>query len=279
MSTMNLARFTINSSPSESATGDRGYDGAAGVPLVLALENAAFTASIGVNAVTFSIYDADDPTSPLASGDAPLLTFAGSGGASSVTVLPSASATLTIPASFEVAASYIIRATALTPTGAHVFERLVAFRNSNSLRRLVPSETTQYSQRGWSDVIDDLVDGGGGGGGANVGFVPVSSTESGAGEVIAVFLHTGTASELALTACLWGAGTAVELLLTRLDTGAVIAGSTITSAATVPTVSSVTLGAAAFPTAETLIAACLRVTGTPGVSVRAFCGFVKLETP
>jgi hypothetical protein len=52
---------------------------------------------------------------------------------------------------------FIIRCTATTSEGAHVFERMVAVRQLN-LRTVIPAETQQYSVRGWADALDELID-------------------------------------------------------------------------------------------------------------------------
>ena len=69
--TVNLAKFTINSTPSIDGTGKRGFDATASQVLTVQLEQQPSL----VLSATFAVYDPNDSTSPLASRDATLQTW------------------------------------------------------------------------------------------------------------------------------------------------------------------------------------------------------------
>jgi hypothetical protein len=152
--TTDEARFTINGTPSENVDGDRGYDASNGETLTVTLENDPSSAL----AVTYSVYDATDETSPLSSKNAPAILW-NENSLSQIT--PSAvndSVTVDLPASGY--HSYVIRCVAAVPWGSAVFERVVTIKTPGAihLRKTVPFESGQYSQRSPSDEQNDLID-------------------------------------------------------------------------------------------------------------------------
>jgi len=151
MASTNLARFTINATPSEDASGNRGYDAGAGETLAITLEN---NPALGVLTITYDLHDSSNPLSPLNSLYSSDLTFTENSARSYTTSSTNTTIHVTIPAGVDIS-SYTIRATAVTATGANVFERLVAVRK-NGLRMTIPAESLQYAQRGWSDALNEL---------------------------------------------------------------------------------------------------------------------------
>lgn len=151
MATTNLARFTINGTPSEDANGKRGYDAGAGEALAITLEA---NPALGVLTITYDIYDSTKTTSPLNSLYASNLTFTENGAKSYSSSATNSTVHITIPPTADIS-SYTIRATAVTATGAQIFERLVCVRK-NGLRMTIPAESLQYAQRGWSDALNEL---------------------------------------------------------------------------------------------------------------------------
>jgi hypothetical protein len=160
----NLAKFTINNTPSVDTDGNSGYDATAGETLSIKLEA---NPPAGVTAVKFSVHDENDvENSPLASNNYTQQLF--QNGLASITFTdPTGTATIEVDATTEIS-SFIIRCEANTAHGKDVFERLIAVRE-NGLRLTVPAESTEYSARGYSDAINDIalavVTGSGGGGG------------------------------------------------------------------------------------------------------------------
>lgn len=154
----NYARFTIDADPSTN----RGYDILNGAAGTLVLE----TPTSEQWKVTFSVSDATDENAPLASKDAPELTLnngSGSTGTSVDAATPSSSVTTTWPASGV--HSYIIRCTVNNGVDSdgsvnsdYVFERMVSIRTVEGARKIVGTEGTQYSARGWADAQNELVD-------------------------------------------------------------------------------------------------------------------------
>lgn len=151
----NLARFTINGTPSEDSNGARGYDASVGQTIELQLEQA-----IGVLAVTFYVPDPAAADAPPSSTGAPQLEFTsnnsnrvtfGSGGSSVLDI-----ATIEIPMSADLD-SYVLRATVVTARGEESFDRMLAVRK-NGLRKTSVAESTEYSQPGWEVVLNDLID-------------------------------------------------------------------------------------------------------------------------
>src|SRR5574341_327787 len=140
----NKAQFSIDG----NAASNFGYDATISQVLDLVLEDAA-----DVQRVTYYIFDPADPASPLASKNAPLINFA-NGQKSESPSVPTGTVMITMPGTSGF--SYVIRAVAVTGSGNHTFERLVAVRKS-SLRAVVPFESTQYSTRGWADAWSEYV--------------------------------------------------------------------------------------------------------------------------
>lgn len=151
MATANLARFTINGTPSEDANGKRGYDTGAGASLAITLEA---NPALGVLTITYDVYDSSKSLTPLNSLYASTLTFTENGLKSFSSSAANTTVHIAIPAGADISA-YTIRATAVTATGANVFERLVCIRK-NGLRMTIPAESLQYAQRGWSDALNEL---------------------------------------------------------------------------------------------------------------------------
>src|SRR5574341_398458 len=140
----NKAQFSIDG----NAASNFGYDATISQVLDLVLEDAA-----NVQRVTYYIFDPADPSSPLSLHDALPIYFA-NGQKSESPSVPTGTVMITMPATSGF--SYVIRAVAVTGSGNHVFERLVAIRKS-SLRAVVPFESTQYSTRGWADAWSEYV--------------------------------------------------------------------------------------------------------------------------
>lgn len=151
MAITNLARFTINGTPSEDSNGKRGYDAGAGENLAITLEA---NPALGVLTITFDVYDSTKATSPLNSLYSSALTFVENGAKSYSSSATNTTVHITVPPTADIS-SYTIRATAATATGAQIFERLLCVRK-NGLRMTVPSESLQYAQRGWSDALNEL---------------------------------------------------------------------------------------------------------------------------
>lgn len=176
----NLAAFTINGTPSaDPSTGDPIYVANLSEVLTVRLEQNPSTAL----SARFQLYDATDPASPLASKDAPALTW-NENSQAAITIGPPPNGindpvTVTMPAGIVPPAvsaiySYLIRCTVSVPGSDPIqsYERLVCVRSAvttPAIRKTVPGETTQARARGWSDALNDLTDaleaGGGGGGG------------------------------------------------------------------------------------------------------------------
>jgi hypothetical protein len=155
MPTINEAKFTINGTPStDPVTGDPGFNATASQTLTLTAEQNPS----GALSLLYEVYDPNDSQSPLASKDATLLTFVGSGTASQTVANPNDSITI-VTASSGVH-SWIIRCTASTPTGPQTFERMVSMRTATApaIRKPVSAETGQYEARELNDTLDDFVD-------------------------------------------------------------------------------------------------------------------------
>jgi hypothetical protein len=153
MTTLNLARFKINGTPSEDSNGKRGYDATASQVLTCTLER---TPATGVLTVTYQVFDPADPTSPLASKDATQQLWDGNSQPSITDDSVNDDFDLTVNAA-TILDSFVIRCTAVTATGAHIWERMVSVRQSG-LRMTTPTETQQYAQRGWSDAMNELTE-------------------------------------------------------------------------------------------------------------------------
>ncbi len=157
----NQAGFTINGTPSEDASGYRGYFGTNGQTLTLKLEGGS--AKDGL----FEVYDPQRLGSPLASKSAPLIVFEETGQSWVMLDDPSDVITLKLPANGL--HSYIVRATVRTSgpqqmagSQRFVFEREVftgaLVDGQLVLRKNIPKETTQVSPRGVTDLFNDMVD-------------------------------------------------------------------------------------------------------------------------
>ena len=136
MTTLNLARFKINGTPSEDSNGKRGYDATASEVLTCTLER---TPATGVLTVTYQVFDPADPTSPLASKDATQQLWDGNSQPSITSDSANDDFDLTVDAA-TVLDSFVIRCTAVTATGSHIWERTVSVRQSG-LRMTTPTET------------------------------------------------------------------------------------------------------------------------------------------
>lgn len=151
--TTNEARFTIEGTASEDANGNRGYDAINGQVLDVTLE----VSPSSVSSATYSVLDPTVEDAPLASKNAPAITWVEN---SLKAITPSGvndTVTITMPASG--AHSYLIRCQVVTPSGAEIFERLVAIRTLgvNSMRKTIPAEAGQYSTRAESDDLNEMV--------------------------------------------------------------------------------------------------------------------------
>ncbi len=149
------AKFTISGTPSaDPATGDRRYQATAGEVLTLTLE----ASPSSVLRATYSVYDPTVPDSPLASMDAPLLTFVGSGTSSDSPAAPNGSVTIAMPGA--AAHSYNIRCIVATAAGQQEFVRQAAVPFTlgiYDIAKTTPEETTEYFARTWSDKFNQYL--------------------------------------------------------------------------------------------------------------------------
>lgn len=155
MTDVNLAKFTINGTASEDQYGNRGFVATNSQQLSVTLE----VNPSSVISVLYEVYDPNDTDSPMASKDAPNLTWNGSGTAKQTFTSPNNTALVDMPASG--AHSYIIRATVSTSSGSQYYERLVSILMTSTtpdLRKTLPAETVQFAQRSWSDDQNDIVE-------------------------------------------------------------------------------------------------------------------------
>lgn len=164
----NQAAFTINGTPSENpVTGDRQYTAVNGETLTCTLEENPSA----VLSVTFEVFNPADLQSPLASADAPLLTWNENGEASITLGDVDGAVTIDIPLPLPAPGtgiySYIIRCTVATAgdgspdSQQQVFERLVSTYSQTTtppIRKTVPGESTQGFVRAWSDALNAMVD-------------------------------------------------------------------------------------------------------------------------
>jgi len=154
MATVNTAKFTINATASEDGDGNRQFEGTNSQTLTLTLE----VDPAPVLSVTYSVYDSTISTSPLASKDAPLLTFDGSSASSETPGGVNDDVTIDLPATG--AHSYLIECQTSTPEGSHTFIRGVFVPETTTTpdtRKTVPGETSEFLARGFSDVLNDMV--------------------------------------------------------------------------------------------------------------------------
>jgi hypothetical protein len=171
----NLAEFTINASPSDP----RGYDASHSEVLTFALEGGP--ASV-VQRWTLQVYDAAEPDAPLASKDAPTIVLNGATAGQKVDAATPGSNITSDALTSSGAHSWIVRSLVnggLGPDGQpnsdYVFERMVVIRSPlTDQRKIVPTEGTQYSPRGWADAQNDQVDAEEG----NVGAGETTSTDA-----------------------------------------------------------------------------------------------------
>lgn len=215
----NLARFTINATPSSSP----GFDGSVSQALTFALESVASL----VQQWTLSVTDVNDTTSPASSKSAPPLSLVGATTGQKVNAAtPASSITTTLPASGV--HSWIVRSQVnggKNPDGSvnpdYTAERMVVIKTGSGLRKIVYAESTQYGTRGWADAQNDLIDAGAGpllapGGAANANKIAAAD-------------GAGTNLQYAASVKLAGGGTALAIGVSpapggalRLDNGAQI---------------------------------------------------------
>ena len=157
----NLAKFTINSTPSSPG----GFDMTISQALTFLLEGAV--ASL-VNRWTLEVYSASDDNSPRASKNAPTLTLVGATSGQKVDATTPASA-ITSSAPSSGVHSYIVRSKVnggLNAKGKadpdYVYERIICIKTGSGLRKAIVTEQNQYSAGGWADAQNDLIDAGAG---------------------------------------------------------------------------------------------------------------------
>lgn len=168
----NQAAFTINGTPSEDpVTGDRAFVALNGALLSVTLE---VNPSLALRA-TFEVFDITDGESPLASKNAPVITWV-ENGLAKITLGPvptgiNDTVTINMPAVPAPPATgintYLFRCTVATPgdgspgSQEQVFERAVLIFGTLSvppLRKTFPAESTEARARGWSDSLNDMID-------------------------------------------------------------------------------------------------------------------------
>lgn len=153
--TENLAKFTINGSPSvDPVTGDKGYQTTALATLTLTLEQVPSAAL----SVTYYVYSSTDESSPLASKDAPALTFTASGTYMDTPASPNGTVELVMPAT--AAHSWNVRCVAATADGSDEYVRQVCIPYTlgvTDIFKTVPEETDEFYARGWSDKFNDYL--------------------------------------------------------------------------------------------------------------------------
>lgn len=149
----NLAKFTIEG----TASSPGGYDGTTGQVVHFALEGGP---SGPVQRWTVQVYDATDPTSPLASYGAPTLTLVGATSGQKVdAATPGSTITCTLPSGMN---SWIVRSLVNGGVNAkgkadsdYVFERMVVVRDGSGRRKVLATEATQYGPEGWARAVND----------------------------------------------------------------------------------------------------------------------------
>jgi hypothetical protein len=152
---VNQARFRINDTPPEDPTTyNRGYTGEHDEAISIALDVSPSPAL----SVRYEVYSPTDAGSPMASKNAPQLTFAESSDYFVELLNPNETVTLTLPSSGV--HSWLVRCTARTPDGPHVFERQIGVLSATypPLQKTVPAETLEWQVRGFSDTENDIVD-------------------------------------------------------------------------------------------------------------------------
>jgi hypothetical protein len=155
MTTENLAKFTINASPSvDPVTGDKGYQTTALATLTLTLEQVPSAAL----SVTYYVYSSTDESSPLASKDSPSLTFTASGTYMDSPASPNGTVELVMPAT--AAHSWNVRCVAATADGSDEYVRQICIPYTlgvTDIFKTVPEETDEFYARGWSDKFNDYL--------------------------------------------------------------------------------------------------------------------------
>lgn len=187
----NLAKFTINSTPSSPG----GFDMTPSLALTFLLEGAV---SSLVNRWTLEVYDANDANSPRASKNAPTLALTGATAGQKVDAsTPSSAITSTAPSSGV--HSYIVRSKVnggLNAKGKedpdYVYERIICIKTGSGLRKVIATEQTQYGSGGWADAQNDLIDAGAG---------PLTAP-GGAADANKIALANGSGANLAYAAAL-----------------------------------------------------------------------------
>lgn len=164
------ARFTINADSS-----DQGFDAELGDVLTFRLKTLPVS---GVASVVFQVYSPDAFDSadtiarnpPRASAGAEILTLTGATEGQSVS--PSAvdgTVTCQMPILDEEASAWIVRCIVnggmgrladgrVGPRADLIHERMVVIRDSLGCRKIIASETTQYSDDGWAEELNRWLD-------------------------------------------------------------------------------------------------------------------------
>jgi hypothetical protein len=148
----NLAKFTIEG----TASSPGGYDATTGQTVHFALELVAAL----VNRWELQVYDPADPTAPLASYGAPLLSLVGTTTGQRVqAATPGAQITVVAPSGMN---SWIVRSIVNGGVGAngkanpdYVWERMLVVRDGSGRRKTMATEATQYGPEGWARAVND----------------------------------------------------------------------------------------------------------------------------
>ncbi len=196
----NLAKFTIEG----TASSPGGYDATISQVLNFALEGGPANL---VQRWTLQVFSSSESDSPLASKNAPTLTLVGATSGQKVdAATPASEITCTMPGSGV--HSWLVRSIVNGGVDAsgkknpdYVFERLVAIKTGSGIRKVIATEQTAYSPRGWSDAQNDLTDAGAG---------PLTAP-GGAGDANKLAAANGSGTNLAYAAAilLASAGTAL----------------------------------------------------------------------
>jgi hypothetical protein len=160
------ARFTINADSS-----DQGFDATPGQVLSLRIKSLP---PAGVSTVLFQVFDSAGfdadlgigGNPPRSSPGAPTLTLVGATSGQAVSPVGVAGVvTITLPGSEG--HSHIVRCIVnggmgtlpdgrTGPRPELVHERMIAVRDTNGLRAIVATETTQYDDDGWAGAYDEM---------------------------------------------------------------------------------------------------------------------------
>lgn len=168
---MTNALFTINDDDS-----DQGFDAASGAELSFRLKTLPVS---GVSSVLFQVFS---PTAfaaelgiarnpPRASSGAPVLTLFNDADVEGQSVSPVAvdGAVGVVLPNDDTAYSWIVRCVVNGGMGRltdgrigvrpdFIHERMVVIKDAKGLRRIIASETTQYSDDGWAQAINEMMD-------------------------------------------------------------------------------------------------------------------------